>query len=155
LSAELLRSILKDYIENKAKFTLGETSYGKIIEQSGGNLENKKISDTNIASFRKIAAKYDLTYALKSDKTTNPPTWTVFFQNKTQSIDAFNRAFDEFSHDILTAEKKPIITRETLHLVEEVTPKKEQTERNMPENQEHSPNLWEGCPTADEGFEQF
>jgi hypothetical protein len=147
LSAELLRSILKDYIENKAKFTLGETSYGKIIEQSGGNLKNEVISDKNIGSFRDVAKKYDLSYALKADKTTNPPIWTVVISNDKSdknNQDTFTRAFREFSEGILNApEHKPSITRETLHLIEEVTQKKEQGERNVRQAEQNS-DLWVG-----------
>ena len=49
----------------------------------------------NIKSFERYARKYGINYALKKDKSKDPPMYLVFFKGRDQ--DALNAAFREFS----------------------------------------------------------
>ena len=56
---------------------------------------NIEITDKNIKSFERYARKYGINYALKKDKSKEPPVYLVFFKGRDQ--DALNAAFREFS----------------------------------------------------------
>ena len=52
------------------------------------------MSSENIADFLKTARKYDVDFALKSDNSTNPQTYHVFFS--AAKTEDFKRAFTEY-----------------------------------------------------------
>ena len=53
-----------------------------------------EVSDRNIGDFLKTARKYDVDFALKRDKSTEPPTYHVFFS--AAKTEDFKRAFSEY-----------------------------------------------------------
>ena len=67
----------------------------------------KKITDKNIKSFERYARKYGINYALKKDKSKEPPVYLVFFKGRDQ--DALNAAFREFSQKQIQKANKPSI----------------------------------------------
>ena len=80
----------------------GEQSI-KSLAKSGASIENVEIPD-DIKAFRKTARKYNMDFALKKDKSTDPPSWIVFFKSKdSRSMEA---AFKEFSKKVLDAGPK-------------------------------------------------
>lgn len=73
--------------------------------KKGGNLVNMKIDDSNIKSFDKFAKKYNVDYALKKDKSTEPPTYHIFFKaNDYQSINLAVEDFVKNNEKIATRE---------------------------------------------------
>ena len=52
------------------------------------------MTDGNIKSFEWVARKYNVDFAVKKDKTTNPPKYVVFFKGR--DADAVAQAFKEF-----------------------------------------------------------
>ena len=48
--------------------------------------------------FKETAKKYDITYAIKQDSSTTPPTNHVFFA--TNDTDNFKRAFTEYAAEV-------------------------------------------------------
>ena len=78
----------------------------KSLAKSGASIENVEIpGDSDINSFKKTARKYNIDFALKKDKSSDPPNWSVFFKSKdSKSMDA---AFKEFSGSMLKA-KSPV-----------------------------------------------
>ena len=72
----------------------GRMSYRQLQDKSVSKLDSIEVSDRNIGDFLKTARKYDVDFALKRDKSTQPPTYHVFFSAaKTEN---FKRAFSEY-----------------------------------------------------------
>ena len=86
----------------------GRQTVGQLMEQNQG-LTNIEITDRNIKSFERVANKYNIDYALKKDKTMDPPRYLVFF--KARDVDVMTAAFKEYSGKELLKSKKPSITK--------------------------------------------
>ena len=99
--AKAMQAFLKKVREPKYKH--GEQSLKSLTKQ-GASLADIEISGDNIGSFRKIARKYSIDFALKQDKSAIPPRWVVFFKAKDdKSLDA---AFKEYSQAELKQKKR-------------------------------------------------
>ena len=94
--ARMMRAFLKKMREPKVKH--GAQSLKSLTKQ-GGSLADIEISGDNIGSFKKIARKYNVDFALKKDATLTPPRWVVFFKAKDDK--ALESAFKEYSRAIL------------------------------------------------------
>ena len=53
-----------------------------------------EVTDNNIKSFERVARKYNVDFAVKKDKTVEPPKYMVFFKGK--DADVITQAFKEF-----------------------------------------------------------
>ena len=82
--------------------------------KSPSKLDSIEVSDRNIGDFLKTARKYDVDFALKRDKSTQPPTYHVFFSAaKTEN---FKRAFSEYlGKGQGKSQKRGEFTREQMH----------------------------------------
>ena len=68
-------------------------------------MTNIEITPKNIKSFERYARKYGINYALKKDKSKEPPVYLVFFKGRDQ--DAINAAFREFSQKEIQKANRP------------------------------------------------
>lgn len=75
-------------------------------------LTNIEITNWNIKSFERVANKYKIDFALKKDKSVDPPRYLVFF--KAKDMDVMTAAFKEFSAKELTKMNKPSIRKRLL-----------------------------------------
>jgi hypothetical protein len=64
------------------------------MEQNTG-LTNLEITDGNIKDFEKTARKYNIDFALKKDKSVDPPKYIVFF--KARDVDVMTEAFKDYT----------------------------------------------------------
>ena len=80
----------------------GEQSL-KSLAKSGASLSDIEISDDNIGSFKKIARKYSISFALKKDDSVTPPKWVAFFKAKDDKL--MEAAFKEYAKSTLTKQK--------------------------------------------------
>jgi hypothetical protein len=87
-----------------ATFKTGKQSL-KSLSKQGAPLADIPISGDNIGSFKRIARKYNVDFALKKDDSTQPPNWIVFFKAKDDK--AIQSAFGEYSKAILKHKDKP------------------------------------------------
>jgi len=94
--ASMMRTLLKKVREPAVKH--GKQSLKSLAKQ-GGSLADVEISGDNIGSFKKIARKYNVDFALKKDASLSPPRWVVFFKAKDDK--ALESAFKEYSRTIL------------------------------------------------------
>lgn len=92
ITSDLLKSVFNEYLNGNAD-KKQQLSYGKLRQQ--GKLDNIEITKNNIADFRDVARKYDMQFALKRDKKTDPPTYHILFSSKDSS--AMKRAFAEYA----------------------------------------------------------
>ena len=70
-------------------------------------LKTVEIDESNIKSFEKYARKYNLEYALKKDKITDPPTFVLFF--KGIDTDMISQAFKEMINDNMITKKPSLL----------------------------------------------
>ena len=108
ITARLLAQAMQAFLRHAQKPTEkhGKQSI-KSLTKSGASIANVEIpADSGIKSFTKTARKYNIGFALKKDKSTDPPNWIVFFKSKdSKSMDA---AFKEFSQGVLKNKKTAV-----------------------------------------------
>ena len=106
VTADLLKKVLAAYlrhqkqksVEKKAKKNQpkqGKVTVKELAKQNAG-MVNIEITNKNIKSFERYARKYGINYALKKDKTKDPPVYLVFFKGRDQ--DALTQAFRDFTN---------------------------------------------------------
>lgn len=89
-------------------------TYKQLQAKSPSKLDSIEVSDRNIGDFLKTARKYDIDYALKKDKCTEPPTYHVFFS--AAKTEDFKKAFSEYlGMDKGKSQKRGQFTREQMH----------------------------------------
>ena len=93
ITADVLKSALQEFMSGKAE-KKGRMTYKQLQSKSPSKLDSIDVSSDNIGDFLKTARKYDVDFALKSDNSTNPQTYHVFFS--AAKTDDFKRAFTEY-----------------------------------------------------------
>jgi len=108
LTGRMLAKAMQAYLKKAREptFKHGKQSV-KSLSKHGASLTNGEIPDDGIGSFKRIARKYNVDFALKRDKNADPPRCVVFFKAKDSK--SLESAFTEFG--AMTAfkhkEKKP------------------------------------------------
>ena len=74
----------------KAQKTHGKTSVKKLVGEGVG-VSSIEVTDGNIKSFEWVARKYNVDFAVKKDKTTDPPKYVVFFKGRDAVSQSKNR----------------------------------------------------------------
>lgn len=115
MSAHLLRLAMKKFLEEGQKHrtvkkepTHGKQTVRELMKQDTA-LTNIEITDQNIKSFERVARKYNIDFALKKDKSADPPRYLVFFKGR--DVDVMTAAFKEYSAKALAREKKPSVRK--------------------------------------------
>lgn len=102
--------ISKGQVETRKKISLKELS------KKYDGLKSIEINENNIKGFEKTAKKYGIEYALKKDKTTDPPTYIVFFKGK--DTDILDTAFKEFIGNEMDKDKRPSLKQALIKMKE-------------------------------------
>ena len=55
------------------------------LEKQNAALSNIEITNKNIGSFNRTAKKYEIDFALKKDRTKEPPLYYVFFKGRDEA----------------------------------------------------------------------
>jgi hypothetical protein len=98
--ARLMTAALRQMHKSRGKLKQGKQSMRQLSK--GGSLSNIEIMDDNIKAFDPVARKYNVSYSLQKDASSDPPRWLVFFRAK--DVDAITAAFKEFSNRALKRE---------------------------------------------------
>ncbi|MCM1530634.1 MAG: PcfB family protein [Alistipes sp.] len=93
VTADVLKAAFQEFMSGKAE-KKGRMTYKQLQDKSPSKLDSIEVSDRNIGDFLNTARKYDVDFALKKDKSTEPPTYHVFF-SAAKTAD-FKRAFSEY-----------------------------------------------------------
>ena len=72
----------------------GKQTVKQLIGQNQG-VSNIEINDPSIREFDRIARKYGVDYAIKRDRSSDPPKFLIFF--KSRDADALTSAFNEYA----------------------------------------------------------
>ena len=124
LTSDLLREALRRYLaeqdrrklrrENKKTVNPKDTVYhgkqtiSRLMKQDQ-KLTNIQVTNDNIKSFEHVARKYNIDYALKKDRSKDPPRYMVFF--KARDVDVMHAAFKEYAIRELTKTRKPSVRK--------------------------------------------
>ncbi len=92
LTVDIFRNVIYDLTTKINYESRGNVRLGQLMKQ--GKLDSIEITDNNIKSFLDVAKKYDVSYALKRDSSTSPPTYHVFFTGR--DTETLNKAFKEY-----------------------------------------------------------
>ena len=107
----------KQHTSHKEAKPCGKQSIKKLIGQNQG-VTNIDIAKTDLRGFQKYARKYGVDYAITKDKSVDPPKYLIFF--KARDADAMTAAFNAYSAEVLTRDKRPSVLK-TLHkLIDQV-----------------------------------
>ena len=87
------------------------------LKRHGASLEDIEITNDNIGSFRRIARKHNLDFALKKDGSVDPPNWIVFFKSKDDK--SLQSALKEYSKEILQPKAKKPSLKERIAKIKE------------------------------------
>ena len=96
LDANVLKAAMRMYLNHRrqnAQKMHGKTSVKNLVGEGVG-VASIEVTDGNIKSFERVARKYNVDFAVKKDKTTDPPKYVVFFKGR--DADAVAQAFKEF-----------------------------------------------------------
>ncbi len=127
LTGRMLRSAISKYLahrkEVKQRKRQGRgsvTPHGKqtvkqLIGQDQG-VSNIEIDDPSIKDFERIARKYGVDYAIKRDRSSDPPKFLIFF--KARDADAITAAFKEYAGKKVKKASRPSVLQRLASLKE-------------------------------------
>ncbi len=99
----------KDAAEKKVhERPTGKQSVKELIGQNQG-VSNIDISKTDLRGFESVARKYGVDYAIRKDRSVQPPKYLVFF--KARDADAMTAAFNEYSAKVMQRSRKPSVLK--------------------------------------------
>lgn len=90
----------------------GKQTVKQMIGQNQG-VSNIEINDPSIREFDRIARKYGVDYAVKKDRSVDPPKFLVFF--KSRDADALSAAFREYAGKKVRAASRPSVLQKLAH----------------------------------------
>ena len=137
LDANVLKAAMRMYLNHRRQKTHGKTSVKKLVGEGVG-VSSIEVTDGNIKSFERVACKYNIDFAVKKDKTTDPPKYVVFFKGR--DADAVAQAFKEF---VYGNEKRKGTTsvREKLKRLKDVVSQNKNRERSREKNKDRGQSL--------------
>lgn len=146
LSANELRSMMKRYLDHhsrqKSRASHHKTVHKKVsvkelIGQDAG-AKSIEISENNIKCFERTAKKYNIDFAVKKDRTKDPPKYLVFF--KARDADVLEQAFKEFVYANEKKKNRPSV-RQKLNRLKEVVSLDKNQERSREKNKDRGQAL--------------
>ncbi len=104
----------------------------------GVGVSSIEVTDGNIKSFERVAKKYNVDFAVKKDKTTEPPKYLVFFKGR--DADVVAQAFKEF---VYGNEKKKgrVSVREKLKRLKDTVSQDKNRERSREKKKDREQSL--------------
>jgi hypothetical protein len=105
MTARILADAMKKFLKKAREPTQkhGKQSLKSLTKQ-GASLADMEIPG-EIGTFKRIARKYNIDFALKRDDSVKPPNYVVFFKAKDDK--AIESAFNEYSKAVLKHKSKP------------------------------------------------
>ena len=101
------RKLVKDLKKNEVPS--GKQSVKELLGQNQG-VSSIDIAKTDLKGFEGIARKYGIDYAIRKDKSVDPPKYLVFF--KAKDADAMTAAFKEYSAKIMNRSRRPSVLKQ-------------------------------------------
>ena len=140
LTADVLKKAMKMYLERRKagqQATHGKISVKKLVGQGEG-AKSIEVTDDNIKAFERVARKYNVDFAVKRDKTTEPPKYLVFFKGK--DADVIAQAFKEFVKVNEKKQQRPSL-RQKLKGLQKMIAQNKNKERSREKNKDRGQSL--------------
>jgi alpha-galactosidase len=140
LTADVLKKAMKMYLERRKagqQATHGKMSVKKLVGQGAG-AKSIEVTDDNIKAFERVARKYNVDFAVKRDKTTEPPKYLVFFKGK--DADVIAQAFKEFVKVNEKKQQRPSL-RQKLKGLQKMIAQNKNRERSREKNKDRGQSL--------------
>lgn len=140
LTADVLKKAMKMYLERRKagqQATHGKMSVKKLVGQ-GMEASSIEVTDNNIKSFERVARKYNVDFAVKKDKTVEPPKYMVFFKGK--DADVITQAFKEFVYGNEKRKGRTSV-REKLKRFRDAVSQNKNRERSREKNKDRGQSL--------------
>ena len=87
----------------------GKQSVKDLLRQKQG-VNSIDISSTDLKGFESIARKYGIDYAIRKDRSVDPPKYLVFFKGK--EADVMTATFNEYSAKVMRQGQRPSVLAE-------------------------------------------
>lgn len=107
--AQAMQIYLQNFKEQQRVIPKGKQSLADLEKQNTA-LASIEITNKNIGSFKRTAKKYEIDFALKKDRTKQPPLYYVFFKGRDE--ERISMAFNEYSQKILKRKEKKSVQEE-------------------------------------------
>jgi hypothetical protein len=108
VTGRVLWRCLKAYLRHRQNRKLtagkGKQTVKQLIKQGQG-ASSMEVSGESIRTFKRIANKYGVDFAIVKDKTADPPRFTCFF--KAKDMDAITAVVKEYSAKVVKLQTKP------------------------------------------------
>lgn len=140
LDANALKTGMRMYLNHRrqrAGRTHGRVSVKKLLGEGAG-ASSIEVTDGNIRSFERAARKYNVDFAVKKDRTSEPPKYLVFFKGR--DADAVAQAFREFVYGN-ERKKGRASVREKLNHFRDIISRDTNRERSREKNKDRGPFL--------------
>jgi hypothetical protein len=141
LTAEVLKKAMMMYLQHQKNKTNapvhGKMPVKKLLGQGEG-AKSIEVTDDNIKCFERIARKYNIDFAVKRDKTVDPPKYIVFFKGK--DADAITQAFKEFVNENEKSRKRPSL-RQKMKALQKIVAKNIHRERTKEKHKDRGNSL--------------
>jgi hypothetical protein len=140
LTADVLKKAMKMYLEHRKsgkQETYGKMSVKKLVGQGMG-ASSIEVTDNNIKSFERVTRKYNVDFAVKKDKTMEPPKYMVFFKGK--DADVITQAFKEFVKVNEKKQQRPSL-RQKLKGLQKMIAQNKNRERSREKNKDRGQSL--------------
>lgn len=129
LTEGVLEQAIKNYLQaqkqKQAQPKRGKQSVKELIGQNAG-VSNLEIKSGNLRCFEQVARNYRVDFAVKKDRTTEPPKYLIFFKGR--DADAFTQVFKEFIKEN-EKRKNRVSVRKKLKQIKQVMGKEANRER--------------------------
>lgn len=102
--AKLLKMFLEAQKQKSNRYARGKQSLKELVGQNAG-VVNIEINSKNIKPFERVTRKYGIDFALKKNKSCQPPKYFVFFKGR--DMDAMTMAFKEYVASNSSKRKMP------------------------------------------------
>ena len=139
LTVSVLQKAMKIYLEHQKH---KQPSHGKIpvkkLVGQGEGAKSIEVTDSNIKSFERVARKYNVDFAVKKDKTTEPPKYLVFFKGR--DADVIAQAFKEFVKVNEKKQQRPSL-RQKLKGLQKIVTQNKNKERSREKNKDRGQSL--------------
>lgn len=140
LDANILKAAMRMYLNHHRK--QAQKQHGKVsvkeLVGEGAGASSIEITDGNIKSFERVARKYNVDFAVKKDKTTEPPKYLVFFKGR--DADAVAQAFKEFVYGNEKQKNRTSVRQKLKHFREAVS-QDQNKERSRQKNKDRGQSL--------------
>ena len=145
LTKETLMKAIQMYLRHRQgeKMRNVVQKHGKIplkaLVGQGQGASSIDIGEDNIKAFERIARKYDVDFAVKKDKTMNPPKYVVFFKAKDQ--DVISQAFKEFINKNEKKRERPSLKARLAQYVKKAMSMDKNRERTKEKHKDRGQSL--------------